>query len=318
MIPILHMQKVWVSSPSYTVNSLSSSKLKVKLIQCRGFSFPDSNDHSLYPPLGRPLRQGSQLRVWKRVSNHQESLVQPWDRQLTPGQDPWATRPECPVVNAKFSATLTNWEKAKQKDMWWARRTDEVIFEHMWDTQEPLVGDFMEEEPSPGASEVLLVDTESLQLCWTESHHDLEEGDCRLSFLDELICGFSGHPLLCIFCRLFHAEGVVHGLGGRWGSKPSPSSICQSGHAWSCVHLPLRPWPHTLLSLPICNSHASLWAFALAVLFAWKALPHLSFSMTHCPLNNDSSQYPLPDPHTMPSRGTVNFVCFVCWSIPSA
>ena len=286
----------------------------MKLIQCRDFSFPDSNDHSLYPPLGRPLQQGSQLRVWKRISNRQEGLVQPWDRQLTLGQDPWATRPECPVANAKFSATLTNLEMAKQKDAvvsqkaWWG-----YFRAHVRHPGAPCKGFHGRRAKSWGLRS------------FTSGHWvtaivlNQKPSWPRERWLSSFLFWW-------IDLRLLRAPPTLHilqavprwGLGGRWGSKPSPSSICQSGHVWSCVHLPLCPWPHTLLSLPTCNSHASPRAFALAVLFARKALPHLSFSMTHCPMNNDNSQYLLPDPHTMPSRGTVNFVCFVCWSIPSA
>lgn len=154
---------------------------------------------------------------------------------------------------------------------------------------------------------------------WTESNRDLEKGDFRPSFIDELMWGSSGLPLTCIFCRLFSAQGVLHG----WGSRPSPSSIANLGMHGApptcCFvpdpapppHLLPQPWAHCLsplhpvmpISEPLPGPSVCLESFGP------------SLQLNHHLKDNDNTNPPSQAPTPCPPGG--QWILFVLFADPS-
>lgn len=119
--------------------------------------------------------------------------------------------------------------------------------------------------------------------------------------------GLCKAPQLRTFCRLFKAEGIVHGPRGIRVPLPCWASR-------GCIPLPLclelRILPPTLHLLPRLWQH---WPRAAP---PRTRSPSVSFSMTA--LWTITVPNPSQYSHPMPSEGSVIFVCLVCWSVPSA
>lgn len=181
-------------------------------------------------------------------------------------------------------------------------------------------------------SEALLVGSKDIVILLNQT------SQCRERWFSSFLLTLVDVGLLSIFCWLFNAKGHCSRPKRYMGPKPSLSSTSQRGHLWTvsashcvcdlvCYSSSPPAFTARATLPPRCPSKDStpasgllLWLLSLlgklCPISLFTSFPKCHLLNDH-PVNNYNSQYS-PTPHPMLSRGTVIFVCFVCWSLPSA